>query len=261
MKILVFIEKHQLAILATLLVHFVVLLVFNWVQVTTFVMKEPSIVIDFSEQPEIPLPEPETEDDLTEVEQTSASGKSVGNKGKNTAVPRMLNQAEYNQIGDQVKSSSQDQVDQEIREKLKAIEQSVIDEQRAAGYGYTPEQAEEFIQSFEANDVKDLPKQEARSEGAFKGETNISYRLENRYDTYIYVPVYLCQYGGTVTVVIAVDRSGNVVKTKFDQASSSNTDPCLKEAALKAATRMRFNSSTNAPALQRGSVTFVFQAQ
>jgi len=259
-KILTFIEKHQLAILATLLVHFVVLLVFNWVQVTTFVMKEPAIRIDFSQQPDIPLPEPEP-DDITQPEEATTSGKSVANKGRNDAAPRMLNQTEYNKIGDQVKGSAQEQVDQEIRDKLRAIEQNVIDEQRAAGYGYTPEEAEKFIQSFEANDVKDVPVQEARSEGAFKGETNISYRLENRYDTYIYVPVYLCQYGGEVTIAIAVDRSGNVVKTKLDNSSATTTDPCLREAALKAAGRMRFNSSQNAPALQKGSVTFIFQAQ
>ncbi len=257
-KLLYFIEKHQLAILATLLIHFVILLGFNWVEVTTLVMKDPVIRIDFSEQKDIPWPEPE----LPEESETSSTteGKSVGNTGKNESA-RMLNSKEYTKINDAVSNQSKQSVDEEIRSRLKALEQGVLDEQREAGYGYTPEQAEEYIQSFEAEDVKDVPKQDARSEGAFKGETNISYRLENRYDTYIYVPVYLCQYGGSVTVAILVDQSGKVVKTKLDNSSATTKDACLREAALKAANRMRFNQSSSAPSLQKGSVTFIFQAQ
>lgn len=257
-KLLYFIEKHQLAILATLLIHFVILLAFNWVEVTTLVMKDPVIRIDFSEQKDHPWPEPDLPKETDDLPVTN--GESVGNTAKNESA-RMLNSKEYNKLNNETTKQSKQSVDDEIRSRLKALEQGVLNEQREAGYGYTPEQAEKYIQSFEAEDVKDIPKQDARSEGAFKGETNISYRLENRYDTYIYVPVYLCQYGGSVTVAIIVDKSGNVVKSKLDNSSATSKDVCLREAALKAANRMKFNESPSAPAIQKGSVTFVFQAQ
>jgi hypothetical protein len=256
-RLLHFIEDHKTGILGTLLLHFVLLVGFNYVQVQTYVVKDPVIVMDFSE-PILP-PEVRKNDPLNPPLETGESPES--NTAKNEAAPQSMSRADYNQLKDQLSESGKASVDEKIYDDLKALEQQVINEQRAAGYGYTEEQAKELIESFKSEELEHVKPQEARSEGAYQGTTNISYKLENRYDTYIYVPVYLCQNGGKVTVNLAVNQEGEVVKAKVDGSGSLTTDPCLLDAALKGAYRCKFNRSNSAPALQRGSITFIFSAQ
>lgn len=92
-----------------------------------------------------------------------------------------------------------------------------------------------------------------------KGNVYISYFLERRYDTNLYFPAYTCQYGGTVVVDIVVDRNGNVISAKVQ--SSSSKDDCIAKMALQAAYASTFNSSSEAPAKQSGTITYRFIAQ
>ncbi len=220
-------------------------------------MKDPVIVMDFSD-PILP-PEVRKNDPLNPPLQAGETPES--NTAKNEAAPSGMSKADYNQLEDQLSESGKESVDEKIYNDLKALEQQVIDEQRAAGYGYTEEEAKELIDSFKPDELKHVAPQEARSEGAYKGTTNISYKLENRYDTYIYVPVYLCQSGGMITVNLAVNREGEVVKAKVNTSQSESNDPCLLDAAIKGAYRCKFNRSSSAPALQRGTITFRFSPQ
>lgn len=261
MKFFEFIERHKLGILGTLLFHFILLLSFNWISLKTYVQKDPVIRIDFSEQPKLDVPEPENQEQELDSDSPESSRSVESNTAKNEAAPRMLNKSEYNQIGKSMNSQSKSSIDDEIRENLKQLEQDVIAEQRASGYGYTPEEAEELINSKMQPELEAVPEKEARSEGAYKGSTNIHYKLENRYDTYIYVPVYLCQGGGTVTVNIVVDRNGKVANAKINDVSTISGDPCLHDAAIKAAYKTRFNAKSDAPTLQKGSMTFTFVGQ
>lgn len=255
-------ERHRVSIAGTLLVHVIALLIFNWVTLEQF-PQEPtlSVIVEEWDAPESepdPIPERPQESVVEEAGVPTEPGRNIA---RNEAAPRMLNQAEYNRIEENLQGNRKQSIDEQIENELRQLEQSVISEQRAAGYGYTQEEAEALITSQSVPELQELPEQEAKTDAAYEGKTNITYRLEDRYDTYIYVPVYLCENGGEVTVNMAVDRRGTVVSAKVDLESTRTSDPCLHEAALRAARRSRFNQKQAAPSLQKGSMTFRFIAQ
>lgn len=257
MNLLRFFEKHKYGILGTVLLHFFALSLMSILTIPNAPVENFSeIVMEFAQEPE-----PEKKELPKEIKQQQDGAASQSNKAVNKAAPKMLTKADYNKYDSKLDDDIRKSVEAEIREKLKAIEQDVISEQRNQGKGYSQEEAEALINSKKQQELETVPEVKAKSEGAVDGPTNITYRLENRYDTYIKVPVYLCQYGGEVTINIVVDRKGRVVNAKQDKESSKSTDKCLIDAALKGALNTRFNSSSKAPKLQRGAITFRFVAQ
>jgi len=93
----------------------------------------------------------------------------------------------------------------------------------------------------------------------YSGKSNIHYYLENRYHVSLRNPVYLAKGGGKITVDIAVDRDGNVVRA--EPRASSVSDPMLPEYARSAALRTVFNTDHSAPKIQTGTITYTFVAQ
>ncbi len=71
-------------------------------------------------------------------------------------------------------------------------------------------------------------------------------------------PSYGVQKSGTVVVDIWVDNYGNVQKAVAGAAGTTVTDKTLWQAARKAALGAHFNMSADAPALQKGTITYVF---
>lgn len=99
-----------------------------------------------------------------------------------------------------------------------------------------------------------------RKEGEYKGPSVVSYRLDGRKASHLYIPAYRCMDAGEITVIITVDNSGRVTDAKiYDDLSSG--DRCLREFALNAARRSRFSSNPKAPARQKGEITYRFMAQ
>lgn len=73
------------------------------------------------------------------------------------------------------------------------------------------------------------------------------------------VPVYNVQESGTVVVTIRVDQYGNVQSAIAGADGTTVTDRTLWAAARKAAMETHFNMSADAPALQEGTITYVFK--
>tara|TARA_Y100000768_G_C23884297_1_gene636813 strand:- start:166 stop:957 length:792 start_codon:yes stop_codon:yes gene_type:complete len=258
-RFLDFFERHKVSIMGTIVLHFLIVTVFSFWGINNSPQERISVIkMDFT-QPKERLTQKEIEEKATQdLDQQLAE---ASNKARNLASTSKL-PSDYNKINEeQVSNNTRSSVEEEINQKLREIEQQVIAEQRASGYGYTPEEAEALINSKKQEKLENVTVQDARSEAAVSGPTNITYRLENRYDTYIYVPTYLCQYGGEVTINIVVDRNGNVASAKVDYESSSTNDNCLLNAALEAAQSARFNKSSSAPKLQPGNMTFRFIPQ
>ncbi|GHU94310.1 hypothetical protein FACS1894156_2390 [Bacteroidia bacterium] len=93
----------------------------------------------------------------------------------------------------------------------------------------------------------------------YVGPSVLSYLLKGRQAHYLPVPVYMCEGGGKVLVLIVVAPTGNVVNAAIDKAHSSNNE-CLCAAALQAALRSKFNASNNQQR-ESGSITYQFVAQ
>lgn len=72
-------------------------------------------------------------------------------------------------------------------------------------------------------------------------------------------PSYPVQKSGIVVVEIWVDNYGNVQKAVAGVAGTTVTDNTLWQEARKAALRAHFNMSADAPALQKGTITYVFK--
>ena len=95
-----------------------------------------------------------------------------------------------------------------------------------------------------------------------KGKVTVSYSLKDpvRHALHMPVPAYLCQGGGEVVVNIVVNRNGEVLDAKIDEAlSEQNT--CLRQAALAKAAASVFNADSSAPARQRGTISYLFISQ
>lgn len=94
----------------------------------------------------------------------------------------------------------------------------------------------------------------------YSGKSSVTYNLEDRYARFLPIPVFKCEFGGTVVVAITVNQKGIVQKASVVE-SQSQADDCLWTVAVDAAGRSRFNEKPSAPALQKGTITYHFVRQ
>lgn len=251
-----FIDRHKYGLLGTILVHFFFIFGSTYVRLPENVTSK-ELVIELSF-----VAEEVTEKDVPKEENTEKKSTSNNvNKAVNESAPEKVKSGDYNEYNREPTEMNKKSFEQELEEELKALEEQVIKEQREAGYGYSQAEIDEMLQAKKNADLADVVEKEPRSESAFKGNTNITYKLKNRYDTKLEVPVYMCQYGGIVVVNIAVDKLGKVVSAKVDVESSKTTDSCLLNAALKSAKKTHFNKKNDASRIQMGSITYIFIEQ
>ncbi len=92
-----------------------------------------------------------------------------------------------------------------------------------------------------------------------KGRVTVSFSFTNptRTSRYIHIPAYLCEGGGEVVVEATITCSGKVVSAKVLEGG----DQCMREAALNAARRSKFNIDNNAPSRQTGTISYIFIPQ
>lgn len=95
-----------------------------------------------------------------------------------------------------------------------------------------------------------------------RGNVTVSYSLSEpvRYAVRMPVPAYMCEGGGEVVVDVVVNRSGEVIDCKVNDALSAKNN-CLRESALSKAGESLFNADPSAPARQRGTIEYTFIAQ
>lgn len=116
-----------------------------------------------------------------------------------------------------------------------------------------PHSASESSDSFKAGDPKgNVPKgsSEGRPNAHLEGRTVDKAGLKR--------PVYTAQESGRVVVDIWVDQYGKVVKAIPGGDGTTVTDKALWNAARTAALETGFNMKADAPALQQGTITYIF---
>ncbi len=67
-----------------------------------------------------------------------------------------------------------------------------------------------------------------------------------------------CQEEGIVVVQIQVDRSGRVINAVPGYRGTTTPAPCLWKPAKEAALKTKWNTDTNAPAMQTGTIIYKF---
>lgn len=96
--------------------------------------------------------------------------------------------------------------------------------------------------------------------GNGKGE-GISYNLSGRNARSLPKPSFPGNESGTVVVEVTVDKYGKVTKALPGIKGSNTIDPDLLDAAKKAALSASFNTDKDAPAFQKGTITYHFIIQ
>ena len=90
------------------------------------------------------------------------------------------------------------------------------------------------------------------------GRGDISYSLQGRGFLDIPRPKYDLQEGGKVVVEVSVDRSGVVVAATPGKNGSTTLNESLLKVAKEAAMKARFEVKQDAPAIQKGTITYNF---
>ncbi len=90
------------------------------------------------------------------------------------------------------------------------------------------------------------------------GGKGISYSLAGRKPVKLPKPEYKGKEGGKVVVEVTVDRNGNVTKAIPGVKGSTTLNEYLLKVAKKAALASKFDRKPDAPAYQKGTITYIF---
>jgi len=97
-----------------------------------------------------------------------------------------------------------------------------------------------------------------RGDGSGLGNQGISYDLQGRGFQSLPAPKYDYQGEGRVVVEVSVDRSGKVIQAIPGSKGSTTLDEYLLRVAKEAALKARFDPKSDAPAIQKGTITYNF---
>ena len=117
----------------------------------------------------------------------------------------------------------------------------------------TPHSAAEASDGFKAGQ----PDGNTR-EGKTEGNANAHVKGRNVVGS-LPRPSYNSQLEGTVVVQVKVDQYGNVTEAVAGAEGTTVTDKNLWNAARNAAMKAHFNMDANAPAVQTGTITYIFK--
>jgi colicin import membrane protein len=90
------------------------------------------------------------------------------------------------------------------------------------------------------------------------GGEGVSFNLSGRSLRSLVKPTYSENEAGIVIVAITVDKNGNVTTAVAGSKGTTSMNQNLWQASVKAALATKFNSNVNAPALQKGTITYRF---
>ena len=91
--------------------------------------------------------------------------------------------------------------------------------------------------------------------------SGVSYSLIGRAPQSLPAPEYKQQVEGTVVVSVTVDKDGRVTQAEAGVKGSTTLDDVLLEAAKRAALQARFDRKPDAPAFQKGTISYKFRLQ
>ncbi|HAM09153.1 MAG TPA: hypothetical protein DCP74_02455 [Bacteroidales bacterium] len=243
-------KGRLVGILGTVIFHLIVAIIIMSFQIRSLqVQARDMFEIEFlaEEQPE--------EEKLIEVPITTIEKILQGDEEMLNIARNLANKADP-------RVNPDDYIDKVKEELIKSGKLSVdnyIDEQKKAA-----DKTDENLAFNDESKVKDdqnKPSESQEMAANYKGPTRIYYELKGRTHTYLPIPIYKCQGSGKVSLRIEVNQKGAVEKTLVITGESTTSDPCLVEAAVRAAVITRFNSDLKAPKIQMGTLTYHFVAQ
>ena len=246
MKLKELIILHRYGIMGTVIFHLLIAILFMCMQISQ-VRVHTEMEILMNEQAQEKNQKKEQEEQRQEEIRQMASEEEV---------ERMLRSIAVNEnVVAQDKQVVDVSVDNYVNE--------ILDELREAGdNGRYQAKRDKYYKQDSLQRVHDLREQELDSLKStfYAGESSVSYNLKDRYARILPIPVFKCESGGKVVVSIIVNPRGVVMKAEVIENQSAS-DERLWRVAEDAAKRSRFNDKADAPAQQKGTITYNFVKQ
>ncbi|MCH7658572.1 MAG: energy transducer TonB [Bacteroidetes bacterium] len=284
-----FLIKHKKGITGTLLFHvgLVLLFIFSGLTTPLPLPEEEGILINFGAGPEGEgLIEPEAELLSEPVAQPQTTPPETVSQPEESEEEIMTQDFEEAPAIESDKETSENQEELEALEKERKKEEELerqrlekIDRERLEEQKLTQEITDRIRNALNKADNTATSEGETTGQGnqgsesgsvdtdnhspglSGPGDKGISYSLEGRTPQSLPKPEYNYQVEGKVVVEVTVDRKGNVTKATAGVKGSTTLDEYLLREAEKAALSAKFDRKPNAPAFQKGTITYYFLLQ
>ena len=233
-------KEDRAGLYITVIVHLVVLIILLASTLGAQLSRENSFILDFTKAEEMERLERQLEFEKSVNERLNEILASGNDYIHNVVVDRSELKDDRNSAEDAQKLYEDAQrLQEELNQGFEA-----------------PREADEFASVAPPSPVKKEPVRESH----YSGPSVLSYELNGRKASHLPIPAYRCMGAGEVKVDIGVDPQGNVRTAKIDDSSSSS-DGCLRNFAVRAARMSKFSASASAPSMQSGYIIYQFVAQ
>lgn len=236
---------HRRGIMGTVIFHLLLAILFLSMEISKVnVHTEMEITMD--------APDPEEVQKQQEEEQRK---EEIRQKASADEVERLLRSIAVNENIREQQKTPDANIQQYVDEILEELQES-------GESGRYSAQRDKHYKKDSLQSALDKREQELDSLKStfYAGESSVSYNLKDRYARFLPIPVFKCEFGGKVVVEIVVNQKGVVQKASIIE-SQSQSDDCLWTVAVDAAKRSRFNEKPDAPAAQKGTITYNFVKQ
>lgn len=244
------IYRHRVGVLVTVVIYLSAAILFLSYRIVIKPAIQSPIEIEFAEEiPPIPILEQEQQPKEIEKIEMEAYEKMLN---RSSDANSKLN----SELRDNKRSNASEIYKEAERVKAQMAEGQAAYDRSMSEIATTSGRKSQKTQEDKSKSGTDDKRQTAK----YKGSVSVEFDLPGRYENYLHVPAYQCQNAGRVVVAITVNPNGRVVMATVDKTTST-TDPCIMDMAIKAALASSFNASASAPERQKGSITYIFQAQ
>jgi len=239
MNFLVLLEKHQNAILGTLIVH---ILIFVWlnIQNVSFYIIQPKekilATLDFT-SPENNLITKDLKESFSNNEVVVTNAASNYDKEKD------------------VSASQKKALAEKVIEDVKEFEKKQFN-----NFGKDNPIIENSLQENEK--TKDNLESKTVNKSLKKtSSATAKYFCENRNMILQKIPSYLCNQTGKVRLNVKVNPKGEVTECRVDNSETNTSNQCLIENAINYAKNWKFNQDFSSTQRQEGWIEFIYLSQ
>ncbi|MDY6802086.1 MAG: hypothetical protein SVU94_12805 [Bacteroidota bacterium] len=266
-----FIKKHKTGIIGTIIFHAIVVVIFMLFGYSTPLPLpgEEGILINFGEDEfaagamEPQIAEPEKQQTAKQTEETSRETSPTPTEDGSITqyfeeAPAVKEQGEKEKTEETKKETEQNTQEEKEEEEREVNQQALF-----TGSKKDNDNTSEGITEGEGNQGAKTGSTESDnySDLNSSGNNGINYSLEGRNPESLPKPEYNYQIEGKVVVEITVDKYGNVADANPGVKGSTTLEATLLAAAKKAALKAKFDRKPDAPAYQRGTITYYFRLQ
>lgn len=247
------IYRHRVGVLVTVIIYLSAAILFLSYRIVIKPAMQSPIEIEFAEeQAVVPIVEQDEQPkDIEKIEMEAYEKMLNRSSDANSKLNSELRDNKRNNASEIYKEA--ERVKAQMAEGQAAYDRSMNEIATSAGRKSEKNQKSQEDKSKSGTDDK-------RQSAKYSGSVSVEWNLPGRYENNLHVPAYQCQNAGRVVVAIMVNSNGRVVTATVDKSTSS-TDPCIMDMAVKAALSSSFNASASAPERQKGTITYTFKAQ